>query len=85
MSTATSSARYTDLYDYCTTATHINDDLNGHGGRLGSRLSYFEATCRESGYRVGGDDLGGALQSYSTWAMPIDRHVRKEHKCICQK
>lgn len=77
MSTAISSARYTDLYDYCTTSTQINDDLTGQGGRLGNRLSHFEATCREQGYRVDGDNLGGALQSYGTWAMPIDRHVRR--------
>lgn len=77
MSTAISSARYTDLYDYCTTATQLNDDLAGQGGRLSSRLNHFEATCRESGFRTGGDNLGGALQSYSTWAMPIDQRVRK--------
>jgi hypothetical protein len=77
MTTAVSSARYTDLYDYCTTATQINNDLTSQGGQLSNKLSHFEATCLEPSFRVGGDNLGGTLQSYSTWAMPIDRRVRK--------
>jgi len=73
---AISSARYVDLYDYARAAEQIDYDLMGQADRLISRLSYFEATCRESGYQVGSDGLGSALRSYATHALPIDQRVR---------
>lgn len=76
MSTATSSARYTDLYDYCRAAEQIDHDLINQADRLADRLNHFEATCRESSFRVGSDSLGPALRSYGVQALPVDRTVR---------
>lgn len=76
MSTATSSARYTDLYDYCRAAEQIDHDLINQADRLADRLNHFEATCRESSFRVGSDSLGPALRSYGVQALPVDRNVR---------
>ena len=73
---ATSSARYVDLYDYARAAEQIDYDLMGRADRLISRLSYYEATCREGGYQVSSDGLGSALRSHAAHALPIDQRVR---------
>jgi hypothetical protein len=74
--TTTSSARYTDLYDYARTAERIDHDLINQADRLTNRLSYFEATCREPGFQVSSDGLGSALRSYGVHALPVDGRVR---------
>ena len=74
---ATSSARYVDLYEYARTAEQIDHELIGQADRLINRLSYFEATCRESGFQVSSDGLGSALRSYATRNLPVDRRVRE--------
>ena len=77
MTTSTSSARYTDLYDYTRTAEQIDYELMGQADRLINRLSHFEATCRERGFQVSSDGLGSALRSYGAHALPIDQQVRR--------
>jgi len=73
---ATSSARYTDLYDYTSAARQINIGLIGQAAKLGTRLALFEATCREPGFRVGGGGLGASLGAYGAKAEPVDEKVR---------
>lgn len=73
---ATSSARYVDLYEYARAAEQLDYDLMGQADRLMSKLSYYEATCREPGYQVGSDSLGSALRSYAAHALPVDQRVR---------
>jgi hypothetical protein len=76
MATGTSSARYTDLYSYAGAAEQIDHDLIVQADRLITRLSYFEATCREPGFQVSSDGLGSALRSYGVHNLPIDGSVR---------
>jgi murein DD-endopeptidase MepM/ murein hydrolase activator NlpD len=54
----------------------LDYDLMNQADRLISRLSYYEATCREGGIQVGSDGLGSALRAYATRALPVDQRVR---------
>lgn len=73
---STSSARYTDLYDYARAAEQIDYELMGQADRLINRLGHYEATCREPGFQTGGNELGSALRSYASHALPVDQRVR---------
>jgi GH24 family phage-related lysozyme (muramidase) len=76
MSRSISSSQPTTLFRYSDTAVSLDREVSGTAARLAGTLQHFEATCRESGFRVRVSHLPPSIRSHAESAQQIDIWVQ---------
>ncbi len=76
MTQTTSSAEPLTLLRYSNATVFLDDSLAAEANRLRSALQHFEATCRESAFRLQVSSAADSLVQYAQQARRVDLWVR---------